>query len=109
MSEVNHPALLLRSQLKSILDDLAMLARFPKDCSCTDHNGPHVVMLTRKKAIENYAPMFEALRDADLNDSTAALINQLLMFSEEERHRQSIYIKDLKFYATDLYPERKKV
>ena len=66
-------------------------------------------MLTRKKAIENYAPVFEALRDADLNEDVASLINQILMFSEEERHRQSIYIKDLKFYATDLYPEKKKV
>ena len=109
MNEINHPALLLRSQLKSILDDLAILARFPKDCSCVDHQGPHVVMLTRKKAIENYAPMFEALRDADLSEDVAALINQILMFSEEERHRQSIYIKDLKFYATDLYPEKKRV
>ena len=109
MSEVNHPSLLLRSQLKSILDDLAILARFPKDCSCVDHQGPHIVMLTRKKAIENYAPVFEALRDADLNEDVASLINQILMFSEEERHRQSIYIKDLKFYATDLYPEKKKV
>ena len=109
MSEVNHPALLLRSQLKSILDDLAILARFPKDCSCTDHNGPHVVMLTRKKVIENYAPMFEALRNTDMNEDVAAMINQILMFSEEERHRQSIYIKDLKFYATDLYTEKKKV
>jgi hypothetical protein len=109
LSEVNHPALLLRSQLKSVLDDLAILSRFPKDCSCPDHNGPHVVMLTRKKAIENYAPMFEALRNMDMSEDVAALINQILVFSEEERHRQSIYIKDLKFYATDLYPEKKKV
>ena len=44
-----------------------------------------------------------------MNEDVAALINQILMFSEEERHRQSIYIKDLKFYATDLYTEKKKV
>lgn len=104
-----QPALLLRNNLSIILEELTHLSMFPKDCLCHNHKGPHIVHLTRKKAVENYAKMFALVKDITFDDEHSLLIERLLAFAEEERQRQSIFIKDLKFYAIDLYPTLNKV
>lgn len=99
------PLNIAKKMIREILDEHTTIAKFPKDCLCTDHKGPHVAHLSRHQAVKNYAHLFEILRTTYIPEGMYPLIEQLLQFSETERHRQSIFIKDLKFFAADLYPE----
>jgi hypothetical protein len=99
------PMLIAKKMLRGILDEHAVVGKFPKDCLCADHKGPHVAHLSRQQAVKNYAHLFEVLRTANIPEGMFPVIRQILAFSETERHRQSIFIKDLKFLAADLYPE----
>jgi hypothetical protein len=108
LSSETHPLHLAKRMIRDILSEHADIAMFPKDCLCTNHKGPHVAHLSRTQAVKNYASLFEHLRGEDLPEGVFSLINAILQFSEKERHRQSIFIKDLKFFAADLYPELAK-
>lgn len=103
-----HPLHRAKRMISDILSEHTDIAMFPKDCLCTNHKGPHVAHLSRAQAVKNYAYLFEHLRGADIPEGMFSLINTILEFSEKERHRQSIFIKDLKFFAADLYPELAK-
>ncbi|NBV83472.1 hypothetical protein EBR57_05050 [bacterium] len=105
-----HPLHLAKRMIRDILSEHSDIAMFPKDCLCTNHKGPHVAHLSRIQAVKNYAFLFEALRQENIPEGMFSLINRILRFSEQERQRQSIFVKDLKFFAADLYPElsRKK-
>ena len=99
------PMAIAKKMIREILDEHTAIAKFPKDCLCTDHKGPHVAHLSRQQVVKNYAHLFEILRTADIPHGMHSIIKEILQFSETERHRQSIFIKDLKFFAADLYPE----
>lgn len=99
---IPHPSNLAQHLFRAILEDHANLSKFKKDCFCHDHNGPHAVHLSRKRLLDNYSFLFDSLRKNDIPEDLYMLFHEIFKFCEEERHRQSILVKDLKMYVREL-------
>lgn len=102
MAEFPHPSSIAQQLFRAILEDHASLVRFKKDCFCHDHSGPHAVAVSRKKFLENYSNLFDAMKKTDIPENLYPLFADILNFSEEERHRQAVLVKDLKTYVRDV-------
>lgn len=100
--QIPHPINVAQSLFRAILEDHTNLSRFKKDCFCHDHGGPHAVFVSRKKLVENYAKLIESIKSEKITSELYEIINQILHFSEEERHRQAVLVKDLKMYVKEL-------
>ena len=93
--------------LAEIVEDHSHLMRYPKDCSCRNHDGPHAIWQSNEQLIKNYRMILGIIDNAEIPNSLFGVIADIIAFGEAERQRQSILIKDLRFYANDFMPKKK--
>lgn len=51
--------------------------------------------------------IIDVIDKAEIPESLFGVIADIIAFGEAERQRQSILIKDLRFYANDFMPKKK--
>jgi len=100
------PKFVLRKMLAEIIEDHSHLMRYPKDCSCRNHDGPHAIWQSQDQLIRNYRMILGVIEKAEIPDSLFGVIADIIAFGESERQRQSILIKDLRFFANDFMPKK---
>ena len=91
----------------TLLEEHDILARYPKDCSCKTHTGPHAIAESRQQLRHNFVIMIQLMDKEPIPEFLYRCFTNMLEFSEAERHRHGILIKNLKFYATDFFPKGK--
>jgi len=113
MSEINtekfviSPKYILRKMLQEILEDHTHLMKYPKDCSCPNHDGPHAIWQSQDQLLQNYRSILKLIDMVNIPTELYGIIADIIAFGESERQRQSILIKDLKLYANDFMPRKK--
>lgn len=101
------PKYILRKMLQEILEDHSHLMKYPKDCSCLNHDGPHAIWQSQDQLMRNYRSILKIIDTVDIPQEFYGTIADIISFGEAERQRQSILIKDLKLYANDFMPKKK--
>lgn len=102
------PKYILRKMLSEIREDHSHLMRYPRDCSCPNHEGPHAVWQSQDQLMRNYRSVLKIIDAVDIPQELYGIIADIIAFGEAERQRQSILIKDLKLYANDFMPKKRR-
>lgn len=102
------PKYILRKMLQEILEDHSHLMKYPKDCSCLNHDGPHAIWQSQDQLIRNYRSILNIIDASEIPQELYGCIADIIAFGEAERQRQSILIKDLKLYANDFMPRKRQ-
>lgn len=106
-SALSNPKILLQKMFMTLLEEHDILTGYPKDCSCKTHTGPHAIAESRQQLRHNFSVIIELMDKEQIPESLYRCFSNMLEFSEAERHRHGILIKNLKFYANDFFPKGK--